>query len=105
MGVPTLIHKYNIADFTKYYYWQVYFQNAGSWLINGSAVEADAGITLDIKVTTVPINISGGTGCYLLGDLQPYLGPYVYTGSTSNDFPVGTDYYYGNLGLNLENNV
>jgi hypothetical protein len=105
MGVPTLVHKYDIADFTNYYYWQVYFQNAGSWTIQGSEVTGVAGTILDLKVATRPIYISGGTGCYLLGDYIPYLGPHVYTGTTSNEYPVGTDYYYGNLGIKLENNI
>ena len=114
LEIPNVVHKYDIADFTNYYYWQIYFQDAGSWLINGNAITGVAGTTLEINVTTPPIPISGGTRLYLLGDYRDCVcGPIypAFTGNTSaTSYGVrgnmyGGRYYYGNLGSdNLNNN-
>jgi hypothetical protein len=98
-GVPNVIHKYDVADFTKYYYWQAFFGGAGTWVIDGNPFIATAGLRVDLKISTKPVNSAGSTEMYLLGDIMPYLGPDTYTGSTSNNYPVATPYYYGNLGM------
>lgn len=99
LEVPNVIHKYDVADFTSYTYWQLFFQEAGSFQINGSIVNGLAGTTLEIGLTEPPIYVSGGTELYLLGSscsCGPFYPP--YTGSTSTEYPVGTRYYYGDLG-------
>jgi len=95
----TVIHKYDVADFTTYSYWLVFFSDAGTFSINGSPVTAPAGTTLDIQVFSVPIYITGSTELYLLGS-ECVCGPFypAYTGSTSNEYPVPTRYYDGNIG-------
>jgi hypothetical protein len=98
LKTPTVIHKYDVADFTTYSYWQIFFQDAGTFLINGSVVTGVAGAYLDLQVSPTPTYISGGTGLYLLGDACG-CGPFdvPYTGSTSDANQVGTRYYYGNI--------
>jgi hypothetical protein len=101
LETPTIIHKYDIANLTAYSYWRLYFQEAGTFNINGNIMSGVAGSTVEIEITTQPIYISGGTGLYLLGS-QCACGPFypAYTGSTSNEFPTGTRYYYGNINDN-----
>ena len=98
LETPTVIHKYDVADFTKYSYWQLFFQDSGTYNINGSNVTGTAGVTLDLEMHSAPSYISGGTGLYLLGSACS-CGPFYqsYTGSTGGEFPVGTRYYYGNI--------
>ena len=99
MYSPNVVHKYTNADFNNYYYWQIYFKTAGAYTIDGDFVDGTAGLIMDLKVSSRPVYISGGTDLYLLGEVNPYLGPYPFTGTTSVANPVGTDYYYGNLGM------
>jgi hypothetical protein len=106
MGIPRISHGYDVADFSKYYYWQVYFQSAGVYNIGGNILSGTTGLVLDLRVSSKPTYISGGY-LYLMGDNQPYLGPNPVSGTTliSGDAVdaggtfVPTDYYYGNLGM------
>lgn len=95
---PTVIHKYDVADFTTYSYWQLYFQEAGTFEINGTTMTGVAGTTFELSLNTPPTYISGGTGLFLLGG-GCICGPFTpaYTGNTSNLIPGGTRYYYGNI--------
>jgi len=99
MGVANVIHRYDVANFSEYYYWQAYFVSGGTFTIDGDTVIGTDGLVLDLKISSRPVYVSGAAGLYLLGDLQPNLGPNAWTGSSSNDVQVGTDYYYGNLGM------
>ena len=94
--IPTIIHKYDVADFISNTYRQLYFQEAGTFNINGQVVTGVAGLKLDLNTTSVSY-ISGGTGLYVLGTNCICGGKSPYTGSTSNEYPVGTPYYYGNM--------
>ena len=98
LETPTVIHKYDVADFTTYSYWQLFFQDAGTFNINGNVITGVAGTTLDLSLTSPPIYISGGTGLYLLGS-ECVCGPFypAYTGSTNGEYRSGTRYYYGNI--------
>lgn len=99
-GTPKVIHKYDVADFMNYSYWKILFQDAGSFNINGTILTGIAGEYLDLEVTSTPTYISGGTGLYLLGS-ECACGPFYppFTGTTNDNYPVGTKYYYGNIGM------
>ncbi len=103
--IPSVIHKYDVADFTTYVYWQIYFQDAGSWLINGSPMAGTAGALFDINILTRPVNLSGGTGLYLLGD-SCGCGPFYpgFSGDTSSNYRTPTRYYDGNFGNGRNDN-
>jgi hypothetical protein len=63
------------ANFSAHTYTQIYGGSAGcSITVNGISVNVGAASSIDIWVRTV----SGGAGCYLLGENQD-----VYQGSTS----------------------
>ena len=91
-----IIHKYDSTDFTNYYYWKLYFAGDGLWTINSTNVQGVAGTVIEMKIHTTPVNISGSTDLYLMGDIKPYLGPNKPTVTVSAN--TATDYYYGNLG-------
>jgi len=93
---PKIIHKYDVADFTKYYYNRIYFSENGIYEINNNIISGNTGLELNLMVSSKPIKISGGDGLFLLGDLKPYLGPNKPTITVSAN--TTTDYYYGNLG-------
>lgn len=93
---PRVIHKYDTADFTMFYYNRLYFADAGVYLINETIVSGNTNTNFDLVVTTRPTKISGGDGLYLMGDTLPYLGPETPTITVSASTP--TNYYYGNLG-------
>ena len=95
-NIGKIIHKYDVADFDNYYYWQIYFAGSGLWTIDGTNIQGVAGVVLDSVVGSTPVNISGSTELYLLGDIKPYLGPDKPTIVVSANTP--TNYYYGNLG-------
>lgn len=100
-NLPTVIHKYDVADLTKYYYWQLNFQQTGVWVINGNSMTGYAGSIIDLDITSIPEYTSGSDELYLLGaSLDCVCGdfPPAYTGTTSNDYPVNTPYYRGNFG-------
>jgi hypothetical protein len=60
--------------FSAHTYSEVYGGSAGcSAIINGTSINVDAGSTVSILIRS----ISGGTGCFLLGDNND-----VYQGST-----------------------
>jgi hypothetical protein len=99
LETPTVMHKYDAADFNTYSYWQLYFQESGTFRVNGTMVSGGAGFTIEIELLSPPIYISGGTGLYLLGGNPCYCSAFnpPYTGSTSNEYPGGTRYYYGDI--------
>mgnify|MGYP006935495272 CR=1 FL=1 len=73
------IHSYIVpvanANFTAQTYTEVYGGSAGcTMVLNGQLVSIGASSSIDIWVRSV----SGGTGCYLLGENQD-----VYQGSSS----------------------
>lgn len=98
LEIPTIIHKYDVADFNVNSYWRLYFQESGTFNVNGGLISGVAGSTIDLMLSSSPTYVSGGTGLYLLGS-PCFCGPFypAYTGSTSNEYPAGTRYYYGNI--------
>ena len=97
MGIPTTLHRYNLADFTTHNYWGLYFQGAGVFEIDGDTVVGFPGLRLNVKVGSMPIHVSGSDNLYLLGDINGDLTPLVFCEDDSQQHPVGTPYYYGNL--------
>jgi len=78
--MPKFNHIYSIIVpaqspiFSAHTYSEVYGGSAGcSAIINGTSINVDAGSTVSILIRS----ISGGTGCFLLGDNND-----VYQGST-----------------------
>lgn len=72
--VYSIIVAANAPNLTAHTYTQVYGGSAGCTItINGVAVSMGAASSIDIGVRTV----SGGSGCFLLGENQD-----VYLGST-----------------------
>ena len=78
--MPKFNHIYSIIVpaqspiFSAHTYSEVYGGSAGcSTIINGTSINVDAGSTVSILIRS----ISGGTGCFLLGDNND-----VYQGST-----------------------
>ena len=97
LETPTVMHKYDVADFMSYKYWEMYFQESGTFIVNGSQISGVAGSLIEMDISSVSY-VSGGTGLYLLGG-ECVCGPFypAYTGSTSTEYPTGTRYYYGNI--------
>jgi hypothetical protein len=99
MGTPTLLHRYNLADFTRYNYYQIYFQSAGVFEIDGDVVIGVPGLKMGLKTGTRPVYVSGTDNLYLLGDLKPDLCPVTLCGSEGTEDPIETPYYVGNLSM------
>lgn len=98
MTEPTLLHKYDIADFTNNNYCILYFQGSGVFDIEGETIVGFPGLKLNMKIGIKPTHISGSDELYLLGDTLPDLRTFSYCGSESNETKDITPYYYGNLG-------
>ena len=102
----TIISKYNNTDFINYEYDQIYFGDTGTFSINGITIAGFPGMQLKIKISSAPVYLSGSDELYLLGNsIDCVCGKFdpAYTGNTSSEYPVGTPYYYGNIGMGIWN--
>jgi hypothetical protein len=96
-GQFTVIDKYNVADFSKHRYLQIYFQAIGTFIINGNTVIGFPGLSMNLFVETRPIYVSGYDELYLLGDCNPCISYDVFYGDSGTEYPVETPFYVGNL--------
>jgi len=58
------------ANFTAHTYTQIYASAAATPTVNGQAIAMAAGSSLNLKIRS----ISGGTNCYLLGEMASVYG-------------------------------
>ncbi len=104
LEIITVMHKYDIADFMTYSYWQMFFAESGTFIVNGSQISGAAGSTIEMQIYSTPIYVSGSTELYLLGS-ECACGPFypAYTGSTDEVLPQPTPRYNGNIGMGTWN--
>lgn len=68
--IYSLIVPAGSANFTAHTYTQIYASAAATPTINGQAIAMAAGSSLNLRIRS----ISGGTNCYLLGEMASVYG-------------------------------